>query len=81
MIDIRRCFTCLKLMHYRNFVVGNHNHVQREHFTSEMIKEIWENPIFVIKCCRCFYGEEYITEQIERLANAVKRMKKELISW
>ena len=81
MIEYRRCFTCGEILHYRNFILGSHNKVQREHFTSEMIKEIWDNPIFVLKCCDCFYSKEARIERIERLAKIVKKMKKELISW
>ena len=79
MIDIRQCFTCGCIIHYRNFILGSHNKVQREHFTSEMIKEIWDNPIFVLKCCKCFYGNESYIEQIERLAKIVKKMKGRII--
>ena len=93
MHEIRQCYTCGKIMHYRNFILGAHNKVQREHFTYEMVPEIWDNPIFVIKCCDCFYGKNHAIAEIERIGNLIKlgreireamiRKKKriELISW
>lgn len=79
MLEIRRCFTCGSIIHYRNFAIGSHNKVQREHFTFEMIKEIWENPIFVINCCKCYYGKEFGLRQVEILANIVKKVKGQII--
>ena len=84
MLDIRQCYTCGDIMHYRNYLIGSNCKVQREHFTYEMIKEIWNNSIFVIKCCKCFFDpKEFVIHEIERIANIIKKRRKKmgLISW
>lgn len=54
-LKVRKCHECGRKMYWTSFMIGSHNSVQREHFTPKMLKEIWMNPIFVLKCCGCFY--------------------------
>ena len=53
---IRKCYKCGAKMYWGSFISGFHTRVLREHFTYDMLCEIWENPIFVIPCCSCFIG-------------------------
>ena len=82
----RECYICSKPMYIHQFLFGFHNKAQRKRFTCEELCEIWTNPIYIIPCCECFYGDYYPLEEIKRLANIIKERKNAteksgLISW
>ena len=80
----RTCYKCSKPLYFHQFMFGFHNKSQREHFTLDMLLEIWENPIFVIECCSCFFSLNF-HDEIERIANVIRERRKdipgEFISW
>ena len=57
-LKVRECYMCYRKIYWTTFMIGSHNKVQREHFTYEILKEIWGNPIFILQCCECFFSKK-----------------------
>jgi len=53
----RFCFKCGGVLNYFDFHISASTK-HKKIFKLEILEEIWENPIFVLLCCRC-YREEY----------------------
>jgi len=77
-LKVRKCCKCSSEMHWATFVMGHHNKVQREHFTHEMLKEIWANDIFVIKCCEC-YNRPFFTKEFIEMCEKAKRKRRKVM--
>ena len=53
MVKTRECYICGFNLNYINFIITIHLSGKREMFTSELMWEIWSNPIFILECCSC----------------------------
>lgn len=66
-IYTRKCFTCGERLGFHGFHIAVLS--QETKAFDDLIEEMWENPIFVIECCKC-YGYRTIADYVEkRIAN------------
>ena len=69
----RFCFKCEHRLSYGDFQISASIRQKREIFRWEILDEIWENPIFVLLCCRC-YREEYSPVRCEKCGIGIGRL-------
>ena len=72
--DIPRfCFKCGHLLRYYDFLISASIRQKSEICKEEILEEIWENPIFVLLCCRC-YREEYSPMRCQKCGIGIGRL-------
>ena len=52
----RKCYICGRSLKFREFLQSAQAFDQVDKWGIDLLKEIWENEIFILKCCRCFAG-------------------------
>jgi len=52
----RECYLCKSTITHADFQQSVFKNNYLKTFGWELLIEIWDNPIFILKCCRCFTG-------------------------
>lgn len=52
----RMCYICGRDLNWREFLQSAHAFGRIADFGMDLLKEIWENDIFILQCCSCFRG-------------------------
>ncbi len=66
---LRHCHTCGRPMIWSEFLAGARIGVGFYTFGMKMLKEIWENDIFVLKCCRCFHSNTQNSDVLDAITH------------
>ena len=76
---LRHCHTCDRIMKYGEFIHSAHISGIRSILGLDMLKEIWENDIFVIQCCACHKGIQHgrVSDTLDAFAHAAARFTEE----
>lgn len=53
----RECYTCGRIIGWIGFLNAAECNNDLEKFGLDLLKEIWDNEIFVLNCCTCHTGK------------------------
>ena len=51
---IRHCYECDKPLYWRDFIIAAERNSELEKFGMGLLKIIWKDDLFILKCCSCF---------------------------
>ena len=65
----RNCYICGRVLNWREFIQTSRR--KKHEFSYEELREIWENDIFILKCCFCYNGRTRRSDALDALTHAI----------